>query len=388
MVQETLLDEGLRVVKEYTSGTSGGNSNGSDDCINLSTNGHHANNSNSSCNSTDEQMSPKVERISSSSLCVSGGVSTSLLHSHHTHQHHTNLSHSSSSHVHSMDIDGQAASHLTSSDNLMNTSNSSSSTSPSSSTTTNTNHLLNSSNVNTSVLFSNGHILPPAPPPVIPSHRPRGRPPKAIAGLRNLEAAYHEKLTQHLQQSFLATQAYNQVMQAAAVAAVANTFSTTGGNSTGNSNGHSHVSSSSASSSASNAINSLITSNNLPASTTGTCNGDTIINDTNDTRNCKLENEPESDQKHHLLKLRSNDQLDLSSNFQQKQQQLLQNHLNHHSSSTVRTNGFNGQSLQSSKDTSSETDLLAADFSSSRPITSSPILSLKGDNNGSHFTDH
>ena len=45
--------------------------------------------------------------------------------------------------------------------------------------------------------------------------RARGRPPKSLMMADRLEAAYHEKLTQHIQQSFLASQAYNQALAAA-----------------------------------------------------------------------------------------------------------------------------------------------------------------------------
>lgn len=45
--------------------------------------------------------------------------------------------------------------------------------------------------------------------------RPRGRPPKSQLMADRLEAAYHEKLTQHIQQTFLASQAYNHALAAA-----------------------------------------------------------------------------------------------------------------------------------------------------------------------------
>ena len=45
--------------------------------------------------------------------------------------------------------------------------------------------------------------------------RPRGRPPKAQLMVDRLEAAYHEKLTQHIHQTFLASHAYNQALAAA-----------------------------------------------------------------------------------------------------------------------------------------------------------------------------
>ena len=66
--------------------------------------------------------------------------------------------------------------------------------------------------------------------------RPRGRPPKSqlLVGRQQLEAAYHEKLTQHIQQTFLANQAYSQAM------AVANGFPTRGIHMSGN--GHPAVS--------------------------------------------------------------------------------------------------------------------------------------------------
>jgi hypothetical protein len=55
--------------------------------------------------------------------------------------------------------------------------------------------------------------------------RPRGRPPKSQVIADRLEAAYQEKLTQHIQQTFLASQ-YNQMLgQSLAAAAAANGYS-------------------------------------------------------------------------------------------------------------------------------------------------------------------
>lgn len=45
--------------------------------------------------------------------------------------------------------------------------------------------------------------------------RPRGRPPKSLQMADRLEAAYQEKLSQHIQQSFLASQAYSHALAAA-----------------------------------------------------------------------------------------------------------------------------------------------------------------------------
>lgn len=402
MVQETLLDEGLRVVKEFT----GGNSNGSDDCINSSNNGGnsgsicHGRNgpsgsaggggengsncstsSNGNSNDGTSPSPPKKELRSSNCISSPGNPSSNI---HHQHSHHS-LSHAS---LHQMDhLDGpNGASALITGETLG---------SGHSSQANATAHLLGG-NVNPSVLFSNGHILPPGPPPSVMSHRPRGRPPKAITDLRNLEAAYHEKLTQHLQQSFLASQAYNQVIQAAAVAAAANGFTSA---TTSPANGSVGPGGGGVGHSSAASLGAMVTGAGLGGHSqpsAGHLNGDMVVVTGEGNRSLKAEQM--DNQLHHSIQV-TGDMVDTATAAAVTGHLNHPNHANHSASSVTRTNGFHSQS-QASKDLPLDTDILVTDLSvnststlSTRPpVTSSPNLASEGENNASstssHFTDH